>query len=64
MPNKYKEKIDDFDTDEVDEMNTINNDYDVVSNIDDFPILSCLIRKLKILCLGPLILEKYLAILF
>ena len=39
------------DTEEVDEMNTINNDYDVVSNIDDFPILSCPTPKLKILCL-------------
>ena len=27
-------KIDDSDTEEVDEMNTINNDYDVVSDID------------------------------
>ena len=27
-------KIDDSDTDEVDQMNIINNDYDVVSNID------------------------------
>ena len=30
----------------------------------DFPILSCPIRRLKILCLWPLILKKYFAILF
>ena len=29
-----KAKIDDSDTEEVDEMNIINNDYDVVSDID------------------------------
>ena len=51
-------KIDNSDTEEVDEMNIINSDYDAVSDIDafelvkiDFPILSCPIRKLKILCL-------------
>ena len=34
MSYKYKAKIDDFDTNKVDEMNIINNDYDVISNID------------------------------
>ena len=34
MSYKYKVKIDDSDTEEVDEMNVINNDNDVVSDID------------------------------
>ena len=34
MSNKYESKIDDSDTEEVDEMNIINNDYDTVSDID------------------------------
>ena len=52
-------------------MNILNNDYDVVSDIDAvrwlrliFSILSCPIRKLKILRLSPLIFKKYLAVLF
>ena len=33
-------KIDDSDTEEVDEMNNINNDHDVVSSIDDFVLFN------------------------
>ena len=29
-----KAKVDDSDTEEVDEINIINNDYDLISNID------------------------------
>ena len=34
MSYKYKSEIDDSDKEEADEMNIINNDYDVVSDID------------------------------
>ena len=34
MSYKYKSKIDDSDTAKVDEMNIINSDYNVVSDID------------------------------
>ena len=34
MSYKYKSENDDSDTEEVDKMNIINNDYDVVSDID------------------------------
>ena len=55
LPNPSME-IDDSGTEEVDEMNIIDNDSDVDSNIDvedrikiDFTVLSCPIRKLKTL---------------
>ena len=34
MSDKYNSEADDPDKEEVDEMNIINDDYDVVSNID------------------------------
>ena len=34
MSNKYKSEIDDSDTEKADELNIVNNDYDVVSDID------------------------------
>ena len=34
MSNKYESENHDSDTEEADEMNIINKDYDVVSNID------------------------------